>query len=41
MVLAVAMALGKYPHEVAGEMSADQIIAFNLYLDILEEERAR
>ena len=40
MILAVALALGKYPHDVARQMTMDQVSAVFLYLDILNEERS-
>lgn len=38
MLFAVSKALGKYPHDVAREMSIDQIVAFHTYLELLNEE---
>lgn len=41
MLLAVANALGKYPHDVAAEMTIDQIVVFHAYLEMLNEAQFR
>lgn len=37
MVLTVAHALGKYPHEVARDMTEDQLLIFIAYLKMKKD----